>query len=88
MYQQGTNEHSLVHGRILSTRSFQYTNGTFPIRYFRLIWQLPNCKIVIFVDVWVDVKQNYEIRSLYHFKKSLLLTATALENFKTYRGFI
>ena len=33
-------------------RSLQFMDliEAFPIRDFRLIWQLPNCQIVIFVD--------------------------------------
>ena len=44
----------------------------FPTRDFRQVWQLPNCKIIMFVDVWRDVKPNYEIQSLYCFKYSWL----------------
>ena len=36
----------------------------FPIRHFRLIWQLPNCKIIIFCGI---VKQNYEMQYLNNF---------------------
>ena len=38
----------------------------------RLIWQVPNRKIVFFVDVCGYVKPNYEIQSLNQFKENML----------------
>ena len=54
----------------------------FLIRDFRIIWQLPNCKIVISVDVCGNVMQNFEMQPLNHFKQNWLNhKVTILRNF-------
>ena len=47
--------------------AFRFFLQFFLIRYFRQIWHLPNCKIIIFVDIYGDAKPNYEIQSLNYF---------------------
>ena len=51
----GTNQGKVDH-------SHNTTFELFLIPDFKQIWQLPNCKIIIFVDVYEDLKQNYEIQ--------------------------